>query len=79
MHGPQLFTAKFILSLESEYTNGKIFPICNDNFELGDVDESTLGDWELPPSIEDEEDKPPDMTLDEARGTRGEGTLFFFI
>lgn len=79
MPGPQPLTAKLIPSFESEYTDGEIFSIYNDNFELGDVDESTLEDWKLPPSIEDEAAKALDMTLDEARGTRGEATLFIPI
>jgi hypothetical protein len=79
MLGPRLLIAKPILSLESEYIDGEIFSIYNDNFELVNVDESALEDWELPPSIEDEEAKPLDMTLDEARGPRGEMTLFIPI
>jgi hypothetical protein len=79
MLGPQLLTAKVVLSLEREYTDGEIFSIYNDNFELGDVDESILEDWKLPPSIEDEEATPLDMTLEEPRGTLGEATLFILI
>jgi hypothetical protein len=75
----QLLTAKPILSHAYGYGDGEAFFIYDDNFELGDMDESILRDWKLPPSIEDEEAKQLDVTLDEARDTRGEATLLTLI
>jgi hypothetical protein len=63
-----------------EFTDGEMFFIHEDNVEIEDVVESTLEDWKLPPSIEDEEDstsdRPLGIILEEARGTPGKATLF---
>jgi hypothetical protein len=53
-----------------------MFFMHNENFEVGDMIESTLDDWKLPPSIEDEDDMPGgialDIILEEVKGAEGE-------
>ena len=57
--------------------------ISYDNIEIEEVGVMTLEDWKLPPSIEDEEaisgGKSLDAILEEARGARGEVSLYVLI
>jgi hypothetical protein len=55
MLSPKLPTENPILLCAYEDTDGEIFFIHEDNFEIGDMVEATVEDWKLPPSIEDEE------------------------
>jgi hypothetical protein len=74
---------KTILAQAYEFTDGEMFFIHEDNVKTEDMFESTLEDWKLPPSIEDEEDRlsdrPLGIILEEARGTPGKATLFTHI
>jgi hypothetical protein len=74
---------KTILAQAYEFTDSEMFFFHEDNVEIEDVVESTLEDWKLPPSIEDEEDRlgdrPLGIILEEARGTPGKATLFTHV
>ena len=76
---PETPHRKPTLAQAYEFTDGEMFFIHEDNVEIEDMVESTLEDWKLPPSIEDEEDRlsdrPLDIILEEARGTPGKATL----
>lgn len=82
MLNPKL-TAKSILTHECEEREVDMFFIQNDNFEIEDIVESTLEDWRLPPSIEDEDAMlggiALDIILEEATGEQGEATLYLLI
>lgn len=72
---PETPHRKTILAQAYEFTDSEMFFFHEDNVEIEDVVESTLEDWKLPPSIEDEEDRlgdrPLGIILEEARGTPG--------
>jgi hypothetical protein len=69
MLGLRLFTVKSVVPHDREEADGKI-NLNYDSFGLGEIVESTLENWQLPPSIEDEEamlsSRPPDTISTEA-------------
>jgi len=80
---PKLFTKEPTLTHAFGEAKGEMFLINNENFEAEYMIESTLNDWRLPPSLEDEDSMPGDKTseiiLEEAREAEGEAPLDLFI